>query len=134
MRLSNEQIRRKSESRFYLSQRSEEEKDRLMMEILERFSEPGNMSPPERMDEQYLLIRKFKDCAYIRYGVDGSLDETYKTTDSGKAYLRSFKNVIDRCCSEDGCYIPSEFRTGVRAGEMAVPADFLYKTSEYEGC
>ena len=101
--LSDEQIRRESESRFYLSRRSEEEKDRLMMEILERFSEPNNKFPPERMDELYLLIRKLKDCAYIRCGVDGSLDETYKTTDSGKAYLKSLQNVVNRCCSGDGC-------------------------------
>ena len=33
--LSDEQIRRESRSRIYLSQRTEEEKDRLKMEILE---------------------------------------------------------------------------------------------------
>ncbi len=100
--LSDEQIRRESISRFYLSRRSEGEKDRLMAEILERFSEPGNRFPPERMDEMYLLIRKLRDCAYIGCGVDGSLDETFRTTDSGMAYLRSLKKIINRCCIEVG--------------------------------
>lgn len=118
--LSNEQIRRESLSRFYLSQRSDEEKDMLMMEILERFSEPGNRFPPERMDELYLLIRKLRDCAYIGCGVDGALDETYRTTDSGMAYLRSLRKVIGRCRSGDG--FSASIRVSDRSSSRSCPS------------
>lgn len=101
--LSDEQIRCESVSRIFLSQRSEEEKERLEMEILERFSTPNNRFPPEQMDRLYLLIRKLKDCAYIRCGVNSNLEETYKTTDSGMAYLRMLRKVVNRCNSRDGC-------------------------------
>ena len=100
--LSDEQIRRESRSRIYLSQKSEDEKDRFEMEILERFSKPNNRFPPEQMDDLCLLIRKLRDCAYIRCGVNKDLEETYKTTDSGMDYLRRLGRVVNRCGSGDG--------------------------------
>lgn len=92
--LSNGQIRRESKSRIFLSQRTEDEKDRLEMEILEYLSEPNRGFDDERMDDLYLLIRKLGDCAYIGCGVDADLKETYRTTDSGKAYLERLRNHI----------------------------------------
>ena len=100
--LSDEQIGRESKSRIYLSKRSEEEKERLEMEILEKFSNPGNKFQPEQMDNLYLLIRKLKDCSYIRCGINKNLEETYKTTDSGMAYLKSLQKVVNRCGFGDG--------------------------------
>lgn len=94
--LSDEQIRRESRSRIYLSQKTEDEKDELEMKILERFSKPNNTFQPEQMDNMYLLIRKLKDCAYIRCGVNENLEETYKTTDSGMAYLKLLQKVVNR--------------------------------------
>lgn len=89
--LSYEQIRRESWSRIYLGQRTEEEKTRLEMEILEYLSEPNGGFEEERMDELYLLIRKLGDCAYIGCGIDADLRETYRTTDPGRAYLESLR-------------------------------------------
>ncbi len=97
--LSDEQIRRESVSRIYLSQRTEEEKERLEMEILEGFSEPGNMFRPDQMDDMYLLIRKLRDCGYIKCGVDRSLEQTYRTTDPGMARLKLLRRMIGRCGS-----------------------------------
>ena len=57
--LSDEQIRRESRSRIYLSQKSEDEKDRLEMEILERFSKPNNRFPPEQMDDEIAEVLRF---------------------------------------------------------------------------
>ena len=94
--LSDEQIRRESKSRIYLSQKTEEEKDRLEREILECFSETDREFKEEKMDDLYLLIRKLKDCAYIRCGIDANLKETYKTTDSGKARLKILRKVVNR--------------------------------------
>lgn len=99
--LSDEQIRRESTSRIYLSQRTEEEKDRLEMEILERFSIPGNTFQPGRMDDMHLLITKLRDCGFISCGIDGSLERTYRTTEPGMARLRLLQKTMDRCGSED---------------------------------
>lgn len=87
-------IRKCARSRVFLSQRTEDEKDRLEMEILEYLSEPNKGFDDERMDDLYLLIRKLGDCAYIGCGVDADLRETYRTTDSGKAYLERLRNHI----------------------------------------
>ena len=94
--LSNEQIRCESKSRIYLSQRTEEEKDRLEKEILDCFSKPNGKFEEEKMDDLYLLIRKLIDCAYIRCSIDSNLRVTYKTTDSGKARLKVLRNVVNR--------------------------------------
>lgn len=91
--LSVKQISRESKSRIYLSQKSQEEKDVLMAQILVEFSKNDGGFPSDRMDELYLLIRKLKDCAYLRCGVDSALRETYRTTDSGKVFLKSLQRV-----------------------------------------
>lgn len=65
------------------------------------------------MDDLYLLIRKLRDCAYIRCGVNKDLEETYKTTDSGMDYLRRLERVVNRCGSGDGfppLYLPVPVR------------------------
>lgn len=108
--LSDEQIRREAVSRIFLSQRSEEEKDRLEAEVLEMFTTPGNDFSPSEMDEYHLLITRLTDCGYIGCGVDRNLEETYKTTDSGRRHLAYLREMLGRTI----CRIPLPIAMGHR--------------------
>ena len=111
--LSDEQIRREAVSRIFLSQRSEEEKSRLEAEILEKFTTPGNGFSPSEMDEHHLLITRLADCGYIGFGVDRNLEETYRTTDSGRKHLAYLREMLGRSHPSDPT--PSSQRgTGLR--------------------
>lgn len=99
--MSDEQIRREAVSRIFLSQRSEEEKDRLEAEILEMFTTPGNGFSPSEMDEYHLLITRLADCGYIGCGMDWNLEETYRTTDSGRGHLTHLREMLGRTCLSD---------------------------------
>ena len=48
------------------------------------------------MDGLHLLIRRLGDCGYLRFGVNGDLEETYGITESGMAHLRYLESVVNR--------------------------------------
>lgn len=88
--MGDDGLSREVKSHIFLSNCTSEQKFTIECRILEAY-DGGEPLSKDELDKYYILIKSLKDSTYLRCGISPELDETFKTTKSGKNYLKTIR-------------------------------------------
>ena len=86
--MGNDRLQRQVRSQIFLSGCNSDQKFAIERRILEAY-DGGVPLTDEEFDRYWLLIGSLKDSTYLSCGITPGLDETFRTTASGRNYLRT---------------------------------------------
>lgn len=86
----DDRMLRETRSRIFLGSCTDDQRFAIECRILEAYDR-GSPLTNEEFDRYYFLIKSLKDSTYLRCGISPDLDETFKTTRSGRNYLRTIR-------------------------------------------
>ena len=84
-------LEREARSRVYLSKCTSGDLFSIECRILDSFN-GGKPLTDEELINYDVMIKSLKDSTYLRCGINPEIKETFKTTFSGKRYLKTFRN------------------------------------------